>query len=296
MADNGTILVTGATGKQGGATARALLAAGRPVRALVRNPRTPAAVRLAALGVTLVLGDLDDPGSLRAAMAGVHGVFSVQTFMTKAGLGGEVRRGRAVADAAAASGVAHLVYSSVGGADRASGVPHFDSKWAIEGHLRSLPVPSTVLRPAFFMDNFTEHPPVLVEGTLVVRLALRPDTRVQLVALEDIGAFAAQAFDDPDTYLGATLELAGDELAGPEIAAGFGIAGGVPARFEELTLDQVARNPAIPFSHEIALMFEWFQNAGYAADIAALRAQHPPLRTFDDWLDSQTWVHWSRTG
>lgn len=292
MTDNGTVLVTGATGAQGGATARALLARGRPVRALVRNPQTPAAAGLAQLGVTLVRGDLDDPDSLRVAMAGAHGVFSVQTFMTSGGLGGEVRRGRAVADAAAASGVAHLVYSSVGGADRASGVPHFDSKWAIERHLRSLPVPSTVLRPTFFMDNFAEHPPEVVDGTLVVRLALHPDTRVQLVAVEDIGVFAAQAFDDPDRYVGAAVELAGDELTGSQIAATFGVAGAMPARFEELTLDQVALNSAIPFSHEIALMFEWFQTAGYAADIPALRASHRPLYTFGDWLHA---VGWQRT-
>ncbi len=118
------ILVTGATGLQGGATARALLARGRKVRALVRDPRTPAAVALADAGAELVRGDLYDPPSLRAAMAGVRGVFSVQTVLTPAGIGGEVRQGRAVAEAAAECGVEHVVYSSVGGAERASGVPH----------------------------------------------------------------------------------------------------------------------------------------------------------------------------
>jgi uncharacterized protein YbjT (DUF2867 family) len=289
MADNHTILVTGATGKQGGAAARALLAGGWSVRSLVRDPQAPAAVRLTELGSTLVRGDLDDPHSLRAAMAGVHGVFSVQTFMTRAGLGGEVRWGRALADAATATGVQHVVHSSVGGADRAGGVPHFDSKWAIERHLRTLPVPSTVLRPTFFMDNFAHHGPEVVDDTLVVRLALSQDTRLQLVAVEDIGAFAAKAFDEPDSYVGVSLELAGDELTGSEIAAAFGRAAGMHARFEELTLDQVARNSSIAFSHEIALMFEWFQTAGYAADIAALRARHPSLHTFDDWLHVVGW-------
>nr|5F5N_A Chain A, Monooxygenase [Micromonospora okii]5F5N_B Chain B, Monooxygenase [Micromonospora okii] len=286
---NRTILVTGATGTQGGATVRALLARGRPVRALVRDPGTDAARALAAAGVSLVTGDLNDQASLRAAMADVHGVFSVQTFMTPGGLGAELRQGRAVADAAAATGVRHVVYSSVGGADRASGVPHFETKWTIERHLRSLGVPTTVLRPTFFMDNFAAWGPQAVDGTLVVRLPLKPQTRVQLIAAEDIGVFAATAFDDPDTYVGAALELAGDELTGPELAARFGELAGMPARFEERSLDEAAADPWIPYSHEIAVMFEWFQTDGYAADIAALRARHPGLRTFADWLRAIGW-------
>ncbi|MFI2712177.1 NmrA/HSCARG family protein, partial [Micromonospora sp. NPDC018662] len=239
MPDDRTILVTGATGTQGGATVRALLDRGRPVRALVRDPDGDAARALAARGVSLARGDLTDPASLRAAMAGVHGVFSVQTFMAPGGLGAEVRQGRAVADAAAATGVRHVVYSSVGGADRSSGVPHFESKWAIERHLRRVGVPTTVVRPTFFMDNFLGFGPEVVDGALVVRLALAPSTRVQLVAAEDIGRLAATAFDEPDEFVGRAIELAGDELTGPEMAQRFGAAAGLPARFEQLDLAEV---------------------------------------------------------
>ncbi|MCG8920585.1 NmrA/HSCARG family protein [Actinokineospora sp. PR83] len=284
-----TILVLGATGVQGGATARALLAAGRRVRALVRDPASPAATAIAAEGAELVRGDLDDPVSLRAAMAGAAGVFSVQTFMTPAGLGGEVRHGRAVADAAAAAGVEHVVYSSVGGADRRSGVPHFDSKRAVERHLAALAVPATVLRPTFFMDNFAAHGPALEDGGLVVRLALRPDTRVQLIAAADIGAIAALAFADPGRFAGTALEIAGDELTAAGITAAFGAAAGLPARFAPLTLAEVAGNPHIPYAPEIAVMFEWLQTDGYAADIPAVRALHPGLRTFADWLGEGAW-------
>jgi len=287
--DNGTILVTGATGTQGGATVRALLAWGCPVRALVRDPGADAARALAGQGVSLVQGNLDDPASLRAAMTGVHGVFSMQTFMAPGGLSAEVRQGRAVIDAAAATGVRHVVYSSVGGADRASGVPHFESKWTIERHLRQSGIPSTMLRPTFFMDNFLAFGPEVVDGTVVVRLALKPDTRVQLVAAEDIGIFAALAFEDPDAYVGRALELAGDELTGPEMAVRFGDRAGMPARFEQLDLAEVAANPWIPYSHEIAVMFEWFQTDGYRADIPALRAAHPALLTFGDWLRGLGW-------
>jgi uncharacterized protein YbjT (DUF2867 family) len=281
---NGTVLVTGATGQQGGAVTRELLRRGWSVRALVRDPGSPAAQEVAGHGAALVAGDLNDRASLVRAMSGADGVFSVQTFMSPAGIGGEIRHGKAVADAAATAGVSHLVYSSVGGAERHSGVPHFASKWTIEQHLRSTGVPATVLRPAFFMDNFAAHGPKTVDGVLTVSLALRPDTRVQLIAVEDIAVFAADAFDQPERDAGQAIELAGDELTGPELAAAFGAHAGVPARFVPMELDDLAGNAYIPFSHEIALMFEWFQTAGYRADIPALRRQHPGLRTFAGWL------------
>lgn len=281
---DGTVLVLGATGLQGGAVARELRSRGREVRALVRTPDSPAARRLVDLGVVLVRGDLDDPASVAAAMSGVRGVFSVQTFMTPAGIGGEVRQGRTVARAALECGVGHVVYSSVGGAERASGVPHFESKWTIEQHLRGLAVPTTVLRPTFFMDNFLAHGPQRVDGSLLVRLALKPETRVQFVATEDIGHFAAEAFDRPGEYLGRALELAGDELTGPQVAEAFEEALGERVRFAGLTLGEVAFNPYIPYGEEIALMFEWFESGGYRADIAGLRSLHPRLRTFGDFL------------
>ncbi|GAA3494152.1 NmrA/HSCARG family protein [Streptomyces albogriseolus] len=281
---DGTVLVLGATGQQGGATARELVRRGRSTAALVRDPESPKAQELAALGVRLVRGDMDDEASLRAAMEGVRGVFSVQNFMTPKGLGGEVRQGRAVARAAKAAGVAHVVYSSVGGAERHSGVPHFESKRHIERYLEELGVPTTVLRPSFFMDNFAAHGPQNVDGTLVVQLGLKPDTRVQFIAVEDIGFFAAQAFDRPDDYIGRALELAGDELTATEVAQAYAARTGMPARFEELPLDMVAANPYIPNAPEIALMFEWFQDHGYRADIAALRAEHPGLQSFAAFL------------
>lgn len=278
------ILVTGATGTQGGAVSRALLAQGMRVRALVRSPQSSAARKLQEQGVELVRGDLHDRASLRSAMSGVHGVFSVQTFMAPGGIGAEVRQGRAVAEVAAETGVEHVVYSSVGGAERSSGVPHFDSKRSVERHLRRMEVRTTVLRPTFFMDNFAARGPEEEDGTLVVRLALRPDTPVQLIAADDIGVFAAKAFDEPEFYSGRAWELAGDELTGPQIAEAFGAARGKPARFERLSLDAVANNAQIPYAQEIALMFEWFQTDGYRADIGKLRTLHPGLRSLAGWL------------
>ncbi|SDR98243.1 NmrA/HSCARG family protein [Actinopolymorpha singaporensis] len=269
MPDTRSVLVTGATGNQGGAAARALLERGWSVRAYVRDPAKPAARALADLGAELATGDLDDPDALRAAMTGVHGVFSVQPLATSAEqLAAEVRQGESVADLAAQSGVAHLVYSSVGGAERHTGVDHFETKAEVERHIARLGLPATVLRPVYFMNNLLYFD--VADGERVVNLPLRPDRPLQLVAADDIGWFAADAFDHPDSYLGRQLELAGDQLTLPEIAAAFEQVTGVPTRYH-----------AEPITSR---MYEWFAESGYQADIAALRERHPDMLTFTDFL------------
>lgn len=284
----GPVLVIGATGQQGGAAARSLLHRGWDVHALVRDPDRPVAVQLQRAGAKLVRGNLDDAGSLRSAMAGVHGVFLMLTMMSGANVTGEgvvaeERRGRLVVELAVEAGVRHLVYSSVAGADRNTGIPHLENKGRIETCLRALGPPATILRPAFFMENFTTYGrPTTVDGGLVVNLALRPDTPLQLITTRDIGEFAAIAFDDPEAYLGRQLVIAGDELSGTEIAARFGAAYGVPARFSQTPIDRLRA-----FDEEVARMFEWFDSGDTErADIAGLRAAHPQLMTMQQWLDA----------
>ncbi|MGH4014096.1 MAG: NmrA/HSCARG family protein [Pseudonocardiaceae bacterium] len=278
----GGIVVIGGTGRQGGAVARQLLQRGWSVRALVRDPDKPAARALQEQGAILVPGDLDDVESVRAAVAGAYGVFTVHTFMTPTGLAGEVRHGKAVAQAAKDAGVAQVVYTSVDGAERDSGVPHFESKWVIEQHLQALGVPTTVLRPTFFMDNFAAQPPQLVDGALLVRFALHPQTRLQMIATADIGVFAADAFDHPEDYIGQAVALAGDELTGPQIAQAFQEVTDLPARFEEQPLDEIRA-----FSEDHAVMFEWIHKAGYdQADIAQLRERNPKLKSLRGWLQA----------
>jgi uncharacterized protein YbjT (DUF2867 family) len=281
----GRVLVVGATGNQGGAAARALLERGWPVRGLVRDPTAPAARALRAAGAELVTGDLDDPGSLREAMRDVHGVFLVLTMMTgprvtPEGVAAEERRGRAVVELAAKAGVAHLVYSSIRGADRQTGVSYIESKARIEAHIRGLGVPATVLRPVSFMDNFTTYNrPVLADGTLTVSLALRPETPLSMVAASDIGVFAAAAFDRPDRFLGVALEVAGDALTGPAIADVIGRAYRLPARFQPLPIEQLRA-----FDPEVAAMFELVDAGTFdSPDLAALRAIHPGLLTLEAW-------------
>lgn len=284
----GPVLVIGATGQQGGAAARELLARGWTVHALVRDPDSPAADALRRAGARLVTGDLDDLESLRAAMSGVHGVFLVLTMMTgptvtAAGVAAEERRGKAVADIAAAAGVGHFVYSSVAGADQRTGIPHLESKGRIEAYIRALGLPSTMLRPVFFMENFTTHVgPALVDGELVVRLALRPRTDLQLISTRDIGVFAAIAFERPEEFLGRQLVIGGDRVPAAVVAEAFGKARGVPARFEQTPIAQLRA-----FDEEVAKMFAWLDAGGVErADLAALRTLHPGLMTLTTWLDS----------
>ncbi|WP_319700922.1 NmrA/HSCARG family protein [Streptomyces sp. ME19-01-6] len=280
MSNKKAALVTGATGGQGGAVARRLLDNGWAVRALVRDPDKQGAKDLKALGAELVTGDLDDPKALRAAAQGVHGVFSVQPAdLADPRPGVEVRQGKNVADAAKAAGVAHLVYSSVGGPERTSGVAHFETKAEIEAHIDAIGVPATVLRPVFFMENWPYMVPKAENGARVGSIALDADTSLQMIALVDIGRIAADAFDKPAEFLGKKIEIAGDELTVWQIAEVFTKVDGIPTRFERKPIEELRAE-----AEEAANMFDWFNEKGYRAEIAALRERYPELLTLEAWL------------
>jgi uncharacterized protein YbjT (DUF2867 family) len=268
-----------------------LLERNRTVRALVRDPGSPAAQALAGAGAELVVGDLDDPASLRTAMKGAHGVFLALTMMvgpkiSPEGVAAEERRGKAVADIAAELGIAHLVYSSLNGAGADSGIPYYMSKEQIEEHIHALGIPATVLRPVSFMENFATYTrPVLNDGELVVNLAVQPDIPMQLITVRDIGAFAAIAFDRPADYLDRTVELAGDVLTPPEIAATFGRVCNLPARYNQVPIDQLRA-----FDEQLAMMFAFFnEHPATTADLPALRAEHPALMPLEQWLHTTHW-------
>src|SRR6266540_4639121 len=215
------IAVNGATGQQGGAVARKLLADGWKVRALTRDVNKPAAQELAKAGAELVAGDMDSRFELDAAFSGAYGVFSVQNFwLPNVGFEGEIQQGKNVADAAKAAGVQQLVYSSVGAAHRGMGQKHFESKWIIEQYIQSLDIPYTIFRPAAFYENFNWDRANILNGTFNA-LGLRPEKERQLIAVEDIAVFVALAFADPEAYLGRPLELAGDALTESQTAQTF---------------------------------------------------------------------------
>ncbi|WP_428963086.1 NmrA/HSCARG family protein [Micromonospora fluostatini] len=295
------VLVTGATGRQGGATTRALLAAGVPVRALVRDPGTDRAQRVRALGADLVTGDLDDRESLVRAAEGVRAVFSVQmpawTEKTGFDFAGEVTQGVNLIEGAKAAGVPQFVYSSVSGAGQHTDIPGWaEGRWpALEGplgakaaiadRLRAADFPHwTHLKPGFFMENFTPSMAFLfprgVEGGLVS--VLRPDTRLSLVAAQDVGRAAAAAFLDPSRFHRVELELAGDYLSMTEIAEILSRALGTPLRAPEMTEQQAfaAGMPSMGASHD------YLNVVGQPARPAYARALDIPLTSFEEWAST----------
>ena len=276
-----TVLVTGATGKQGGAVARHMLAHEWSIRALTRDPESRAAKALADLGAELARGDLEDPASLHAAVRGVYGVYSVQDFWS-VGAKREVTQGKNLADAAKNASVEHFVYSSVGGADRNTGIDHWESKWEIEKHIRKLGLPATILRPAAFMEGYYSEPVELaiLQGKLM--FPIRADKSYQTIATSDIGAFVALGFDRPKEFIGLELEIAGSELTNPQAAEVFTRVLGKPVEFQELP---------IPDGKEWYQMFRWFNDAGFQADIAGLRKRYPEvhLQALEEWLYSEGW-------
>ena len=281
-----TVLVTGATGKQGGALARLLIKRGHRVHAFVRTPGSPAAVELAQRGAELVPGDFDDPDSLERAMREVDAVFAMATPFDAGGLEGEVRHGRHLIDAAKIARVRHFLYSSVAGADQETGIPHFDTKHVVEGHLRQSGLPYTIVAPVWFMENFLG--PAFAEGLHagVLALALPPHQGLQMVPMADLAAFCTRMLEWPDEFFGRRIEVASDEVTGEQAAALLSYVSGHKLRYEELPLEAVRAN-----SEDMGRMFEWFQRVGYHASISTLRRDYPEVgwHTFEDWARVQDW-------
>jgi uncharacterized protein YbjT (DUF2867 family) len=280
------VLVTGATGRQGGAVIRHMLPQGWKLRALTRNPDSGVAQELARQGIEVVRGDLEDSTSLDRAVREVYGVYSVQDFWS-VGARREVQQGKNLADAAKKAGVAHFVYSSVGGAERNSGIDHWESKWEIEQHIRKLSLPATILRPVAFMENYyiDQVEIGLLRGKLVD--PVRADKPYQTIAIDDIGAFVAHIFERPKEFIGQALEIAGSELTNLEAAEVFSRVLGKKVKFRRLPLPIVR----LVLGKEFYQMFRWFNHAGFKADINGLRRRYPEvhLRSLEEWLRDEGW-------
>jgi uncharacterized protein YbjT (DUF2867 family) len=280
MANERTILITGATGKQGGAIARALAGKGFKIRALTRKPESDAAKALAKTGAEIVQGDLDNEASLKKALQGVWGVFSVQNTW-EAGVEKEEEQGKRLAKLAREAGVEHFVYTSVGSANRKTGIPHFENKWRVEETVRSLRFPSyVILRPVFFMENLTS--PWFLNGDKLVA-ALDPSTTLQMVAVKDIGEYGARAFIDAAKLNGREIDLAGDAVTMPKAVEILSKGLGKKIEFVRLPIEEVRKN-----SEDFAIMLEWFDRVGYNADIDGLVREFGIESTkLADWASKQ---------
>ncbi len=285
MASKKVILVTGATGRQGGAVARELLAKEYPVRVMTRKPDTDNGRALSKLGAQVVQGDFDDITSLRRALEGAWGVFAVQNTW-EAGVEREEEQGKRLAEVARQLGVQHYVYSSVASAHRSTGIPHFENKWRVEEKVRSLGFPSwTIIRPVFFMENWLapSFKPAIDQGKLSI--ALGADTVLQMIAVADIGRYGRLAFEKHEELNGQSIDIAGDEATMPKAAEIIGAVSDKRIAFDRVPIEQVRQ-----FSEDFAIMLEWFDRVGYNADIKgnAKKFGIPPT-SFRDWAHGANW-------
>ncbi|MEH2041516.1 NmrA/HSCARG family protein [Nostoc sp.] len=271
------ILVTGATGNQGGAIARHLLQRGKfKVRAMVRDQNKPAAQALQQAGAELVQGDFNDRASLNRAVQGVHGIFSMQDFREGAEV--EIRHGQALADVAKTAGIEHFVYSSVGSADRNTGIPHFNSKFQVEEHVRAIGLPYTILRPVFFFYNYNGMRSMVENGTLFQPLS--PDTKLQQLSEEDYGAMVAEVFERPADFINREIEVASVEMTMTEIAAAFSRVLGKNVAYQQIPFEAFEQQAG----EEVTIMYRWFENVGYIADLAGLKRDFPQPTDFESYL------------
>lgn len=280
MSNDRTVLVTGATGQQGGAVARALLAAGFHVRGMTRNVESDNARALTDAGAEMVTGSFTDEDSMSSALAGVDAVFAMSTPF-EGGVDAETEQGRALVDAAADAGVDHFVYSSVAGADQETGIPHFDSKFKVEQHLAASGLRWTVIGPVYFMGNlfFPDALEAVKQGAFAI--AMPPDVRLQQIAVEDIGGFAAHVLAHPDDFAGQRIDIAGDELSAAEAAAQLSDVLGRPIQAAEIPLEAIRA-----WSDDLAIMYEWFVEHGYESSIDDLKARYPQVA----WTTFRTWA------
>lgn len=279
-----TVLVFGATGQQGGAVAHALMAQGWPVRALVRDPDSEKARVLATAGVEVVKGDLSDKRSIASAMRGAYGVFSIQPSSGQGAAYGvtdqdEIRYGKNIADIADASGVQHLVYTSVAAAGRGpTGMGHFDSKSEIEAHVRRLNLASTIVRPHTFMEMLMLPGMGLDQGRF--SFFMRPDQAMQFIAVDDIGKIVAAIFAGAERFAGRSIEIAGDQLTGTELADAFSKAANAKIVYTRFPESLLAENA---FLGRLAALIDDGKFQG-VSEIKAFGEEFGGLMSFAEWL------------
>jgi uncharacterized protein YbjT (DUF2867 family) len=282
MAQKLTVVVTGSTGKQGGVVARDLLERGHQVRAVTRDPNSNQAKSLANAGATLVASSLEDTAAITKALEGATSLFAMTT--PSGGTDAETRQGIAAADAAKAAGV-HLVFTSVGSANRQTGVPHFDSKYEVEKHIAKIGVRATILAPVSFMENLFFIKDQLAKG--IYAAALPPQRALAQVAVADIGAVAVRVLEDAGRFTGKRFDLASDELTGNEAMAILSRVTGRSFSYQQVPLEVIR----LRMGEDAVKMYEWFDRVGFAVDRAALRHEFPEVafHDFESWAKTQDW-------
>ena len=274
--------LSGPPGRQGGAVAKILLESGHEVRAITRNPDSVKAKELASAGATIVRTSLEDTAAITKALAGATSLFAMTTPYE--GTETETRQGVSAADAAKAAGV-HLVFNSVGSANRKTGIPHFESKYAVEEHIARIGVRATILAPVYFMENLYFGREQLAKGIYAVPV---PSTRkLAQVAVADIGAVALRVLENESRFVGRRFDLASDELTGDETVGILSEVTGRPFTYYQVPLDSIRQR----MGDDGARMYEWFDRVGYTVDRAALHREFPDVafHSFRSWASTQDW-------
>lgn len=270
------VLVAGATGRLG-VVVDVLLAQGHSVRAMTRDPTAPAAALLRRAGAEVVYGDFDDLDSVARAAAGVDAMFATGTAH-RAGPDGELRHGRNIAQASAAAGVPHLVYSSGDGAAFDSPLPLFRVKHQVEQYIRSTPTPHTILAPVYFMENLFNawNRAALQVGVFPSPIGI--DRPLQQAAIADLASLAAMAIERPDEFAGLRIRVASDELTAVDAAAALTRVTRRPFNAHRVATDGLG--PAL------ASLFTWLEQTEQDVDLPALHRRYPEVgwHTYEAWV------------
>jgi len=282
MSQERTVVITGSTGKQGGAVARGLLERGHKVRAVTRDTNSSQAKSLASAGATLLAASLEHTAALTEALEGATSLFAMTT--PSGATDAEIRQGIAATDAAKAAGV-HLVFTSVGSANRQTGIPHFDSKYEVEKHIAKVGVRATILAPVAFMENLHFAKEQLVKG--IYASALPPARALAQIAVADIAAVAVRVLEESARFTGKRFDLAGDELTGNDAMSILSRVTGRNFTYYQVPLDVIRQR----MGEDAVKMYEWFDRVGFAVDRAALRREFPDVtfHDFESWTKTQNW-------
>ncbi len=280
VAQQETILVGGATGRQGTAVVKELLGRGYQVRALTRKPEGKKAQALAEQGVELVKGDYGDADSLAVAMQGIDKVFFYSGFSRD-----EVAEGNNVIAAASAAGVGHLVYSSGAAAEPGKGVAGA-AKMQVEEAIVASGVAFTVLRPVAFMENLARQQARVAKLGIVD--SRDPERMLHFIAIQDIGLFVGEAFDDPQKWQGVAINIAGDRMTVAEYVQTISEVMGRPVAYNQQPLDEYLAAMPKP----LRPLFRWYEEVGYEADVAEFRKRYPRLTSLSEYLRATGWDNW----
>jgi uncharacterized protein YbjT (DUF2867 family) len=277
-----TIVVIGATGRQGGQVVRHLLKEGWQVRALTRSPESKKAAPLKALGAEMVRADLEERASLEAAFENAYGVFNMQAPVPGK-IEVEIRQGRNAAESARKMGVQHLVYGSAGPGHEKTGIEQWDAKIEITKAMQELGLPLTVLRPMAFMELMTDPSYYPQSSTWYIWPRLMgTQVKIPWISVQDVGAIAAKAFAHPDQFIGRDLPLAADAQSLGEC--------------RQIYIDVKGKNPPrfpMPMflfekfvGKDIPNMWRWLRTHPVSLETSQTYEVHPQAMTVRAWLGS----------